>query len=61
MKFINEFLTAYSLKINNRFIYPIDVPSNRSRIFTKMESSHPVNPKITTLPEIPLSKEYPEL
>jgi hypothetical protein len=41
MRFIKEFLSAYSLKLNNRFIYPIEVSDTRSRIFSRLEKSQP--------------------
>jgi hypothetical protein len=50
MRFIKEFLSAYSLKLNNHFIYPIEVTDTRSKIFSKLEKSRPT--KGNSVPEI---------
>jgi hypothetical protein len=52
MKFIKEFMSAYSLKVNNRFIYPIETSDTRSRIFSKLEKSEPN--KGNSMVEIPI-------
>lgn len=52
MKFIKEFMSAYSLRITNRFIYPIETSDTSSRIFSKLENSQPNKGK--SMADIPI-------